>query len=288
MKAFKIILFIIILVEIFAIIVFFTTGNKKDIPINEKEEKYTDINWSIKDIQVPAGYERIPLDSNTFAEWLRNFPLKPYHTPVYCYNGELKANQNVHFAVLDIDAGNKDLQQCADAVIRLRAEYLYSTGQYNKIHFNFTSGHRIDFIQWAEGYRPIVNGNSVIMEKNAIEDFSYINFRQYLEVIFQYAGTMSLSNEMAAVEDIDDIRIGDVFIQGGFPGHSVIVVDLAKSITGDEIIFLIAQGYMPAQDIHILKNLNDDHLNPWYSTGFDTYLLTPQWRFTNNNLKRFE
>jgi hypothetical protein len=39
------------------------------------------------------------------------------------------------FAVMDLPVGNKDLQQCADAIMRLRAEYLYRPGQFNSIRF---------------------------------------------------------------------------------------------------------------------------------------------------------
>jgi len=38
---------------------------------------------------------------------------------VFLYNGKIKQNQQAQFAVLDIGIGNKDLQQCADIILRL-------------------------------------------------------------------------------------------------------------------------------------------------------------------------
>jgi len=78
-------------------------------------------------ISAPPGFERESVTPGSFEDWLRNLPLKKGRPPVQLYNGRPKANQNAHAAVVDIDTGNKDLQQCADAVIRLRAEYLYSS-----------------------------------------------------------------------------------------------------------------------------------------------------------------
>ena len=131
-----------------------------------------------------------------------------------------KPNQDAHFAVVDIDVGDKNLQQCADAVIRLRAEYLYSLGSYERIHFNFTSGDRADFTKWADGYRPIVKGNDVRWSKSGAADTSYASFRNYLDRVFMYAGSYSLSEELHRVQDVNQMRIGDVFIEGGFPGHA--------------------------------------------------------------------
>src|ERR1700730_2514101 len=75
----------------------------------------------ISDIPLPHGYWKIPVYEHSFANWLRKIRLKKSKT-VYLYNGKPKANQMAQFAVLDISTGKKDLQQCADAVLRLRAE----------------------------------------------------------------------------------------------------------------------------------------------------------------------
>src|SRR5215471_12823760 len=75
----------------------------------------------ISNIQPPAGYHRITQASGSFGEWLGKLRLKKDRT-VYLFNGNRKANQDVQFAVIDVSVGNKDLQQCADAVMRLRAE----------------------------------------------------------------------------------------------------------------------------------------------------------------------
>jgi hypothetical protein len=237
-------------------------------------------------ISPPDGYERIITTPGTFENWLQQLPLRGVDTPVRLFDGGKKYNQSAHFAVVDIDVGRRDLQQCADAVIRLRAEYLYSIGDYEKIHFNFTSGDRADFTKWTEGYRPSVNGNKVTWIMTDQKDSSYASFRKYLTRVFIYAGSYSLSKEMQGIYNVRDMQIGDVFIKGGFPGHAVIVVDMAVNENGDKT-FLIAQSYMPAQDIHILRNLHDSGLDPWYDLDFGEKLYTPEWTFSRDQLMRF-
>ncbi len=85
----------------------------------------------------PNGFVREGV--NDWGDYLRLLPLKPKGSMVHLYEGSIKDNP-VHAAVVDIDIGNKDLQQCADAVMRLRAEYLFQANQYDDIHFNFTNG----------------------------------------------------------------------------------------------------------------------------------------------------
>lgn len=108
-----------------------------------------------------------------------------------------------------------------------------------------------------------------------------------MDLVFTYAGTWSLEKEMQAVKDINQMQIGDVFIKGGSPGHAVIVLDIAENPQTKEKIFLLAQSYMPAQDIQVLINPNDAKLSPWYSINFTNELVTPEWTFEKKQLKRF-
>ena len=108
-----------------------------------------------------------------------------------------------------------------------------------------------------------------------------------MNYIFSYANTASLKNELKRVDNKKDIQIGDVFIQKGRPyGHAVTVMDIAKNETG-EIIFLLSQSYMPAQDIHILKNPSDQSISPWYKLAETGEFITPEWVFEFEDLMRF-
>jgi hypothetical protein len=213
----------------------------------------------------PAGFARIPGDPGSFGEWLRGLPLKPADARVRLFDGRPKWNQENHVAVIDIDIGARDLQQCADAVMRLRAEYLLGAGRARDIAFNYTDGKRHAF-QGAPG--------------------DYKAFRRYMDRIFAYAGSWSLEREMRAVA-LADMRIGDVFIKGGFPGHAVLVVDMAANPTG-ETRFLLMQSYMPAQDMHVLKNPKSADGTPWYALPAEGQeLVTPEWVFPAGTLRRF-
>lgn len=248
---------------------------------------YNSNNSIVSRVKVPDGYKRVETKPGSFADWLRNLPLKEGTPSVHLYDGSLKGNQRVHYAVVDIDVGSTDIQQCADAVMRMRAEYLYSIKDYKNLHFNFTSGHHVGFEKWSQGYRTVIKGNQVSWVKSAAKDDSYKIFKSYCNTIFNYAGTASLSKELKQVSNLNEIQIGDVFIKGGFPGHAVLVVDVCENIKTKKRLFLIQQSYMPAQEIHVLKNYNDASLSPWYSVEFGDVLKTPEWDFSKTSLMRW-
>ena len=239
----------------------------------------------IVNILPPLGYQRV--ESDAYGSYLRSLPLKPYGTPVKLHDGRVKSYQDGAYAVIDMEIGNRDLQQCADAVMRLRAEYLWHSRQYDKIHFNFTSGFRADYVTWAKGYRVKVNGNNVSWYKAAEEDYSYEVFRKYMDIVFMYAGTASLSKELVKV-NVNNLKVGDVFIVGGYPGHAIIIIDLATDKLGNKAI-MVAQSYMPAQDIHIVTNLSGQSRTPWYIINDKTTDISfPEFHFRMDQIKRFK
>ena len=234
----------------------------------------------------PAGFERPPMESTSFGHFLRRLPLKPHGAVVKTYQGGTKPNFGIYEAVVDLEIGTRDLHQCADAVMRLRADYLWQAKRYDEIHFNFTNGFRVDYSKWRTGHRMVVKGNKTYWTLKAAPSDSYESYWKYLELIFAYAGTASLTKELVPVAP-EDLAIGDVFIQGGSPGHAVIVVDLCENPKTGATQFLLAQSYMPAQDLQVLSNPNRSDGLPWYTLPKAGKLDTPEWTFELGDLKRF-
>lgn len=268
-----------------------TSQENIDPNLNESEIKTTApiINVEGSTIEarfnVPAGFERIPTEPNSFEAYLRLLPLKADGEDVHYYDGRIKSN-NVYAAVIDLEIGERDLHQCADAVMRLRAEYLWHEKKYDQIHFNFTNGFRVDYSKWMQGQRVAFSGNKAYWKTGAPASNNYASFWKYMELIFTYAGTLSLDKELHP-KRIDEMKIGDVFIHGGSPGHAVIVVDMAINKTTQEKIFMLAQSYMPAQETQVLLNFNNQEISPWYSVEIGEMLQTPEWTFSKTDLKEF-
>ena len=239
---------------------------------------------TIGSIPPPQDFTRTEVSG--FGTYLRTLPLKPDGSKVKLYDGSVKYWQAGAYAVVDMEIGTSDLQQCADACIRLRAEYLWRNKKYSDIHFNFTNGFKADYAKWAEGYRISVKGNQVSWYKAGDPDYGYKAFRKYLNVVFSYAGTLSLSKELKAVK-LSEARPGDVFIKGGSPGHAMIIVDMATDKKGRKAM-MVAQSYMPAQDIHIVTNLDNKEISPWYIYDENTSSFCfPEWTFQSYQIKRF-
>ena len=240
----------------------------------------------IRGISLPQGFSCVEDADTAYSKWLLDLKLKKSNT-VYLYNGALKSNQHAQHSVLDIDIGKKDLVQCADAVMKLRGDFLFQKKQYDKIKFTATSGDELSFQSWLKGTRWKEKGNKLLAYNISKENINPLNeYNLFMQFVFSYCGTYSLSKQLKTVSKIDSIKAGDVFIQGGFPGHAITVMAVAKNHAGKKI-FLLSQGYMPAQDIHMLKNYSNPELSPWYDLSEIYPLYTPEWHFESGSLMRW-
>lgn len=231
----------------------------------------------------PPAHRRVDSTAASFGAWLGTLPLLPAGAPVLLHDGRPRARQDGAAAVVDIDVGARDLQQCADAIIRLRAEYLRATGRTAALSFRFTSGDAYPYADHLRGRRPAPRGTGIAWTTVAPAADTRAAFRHWLDIVFTYAGTLSLARELAPVREPAAIEAGDVLIQPGSPGHAVIAVDVAARADGGRSA-LFAQSFMPAQSVHVLRG---PVAGAWHPIEATRPIDTPDWRFAATDLRRF-
>lgn len=238
----------------------------------------------LKDRLLPlSGFKRVETSANSWENFIQNLKLQDFGKPILKYDGSEISDQTHHVGILTYDIGTTDLQQCADALIRLRAEYLFKNEKYSDIHFRFTSGDNYSWESYAKGIRPIINGNSVRFSQSATSNQlnNYQELRKYLDIIYTYAGTISLARDLKLDSNKKEFEIGDLIITPGSPGHVVMVVD--KIEKGDQKRYALIEGYTPAQSIHILS----ENGNPWFDLKVSDNIPTPRYHFKNAVIKHF-
>lgn len=221
-------------------------------------------------IALPEGYTRCSVQPEAFAQWLRSFKLRSNNT-VYLYSGQPADRQDMQYAVLDLSTGHKNLQQCADAIMRLRAEYYFARKEYSKI----------EFIDGKQKY----NFGDYIARIDAAHITSE-TLMGFLENVFMNCGTYTV-NAMSNPIPLTSMQPGDMFVKAGSPGHAMIVMDVAQNTAGQKI-YLLAQSYMPAQDMHIVVNPGNSALSPWYQANDGGVIVTPGFVFLSSQLKRWK
>jgi hypothetical protein len=234
----------------------------------------------------PAGFARGAVDARSFPAFLRALPLLPPGTPVLDYRGRtVRDGHDPHIAaVVDIDVGDGDLQQCADSVLRMHAEWSYGRGDRD-VAYATSSGARLGYEGYLAGDRPVVRGNALEVRRSArpLAD-DHRAFRAYLDEVFAWASTGSLAHEGTPVA-FDEVRAGDFFVMAGRPfGHAVLVLDVARG-PGGRVALLLGQGYMPAQSFQVLSPGGP---SPWFLVEPGaTEVETPFWDpFPRASLRR--
>jgi Domain of unknown function (4846) len=221
----------------------------------------------------PPGFVRMVAEAEGFAAWLRGLPLAKRGTPVVSFAGDtlVPAGDPRLAAVVDLDIGNRDLQQCADSVIRLHAEWNKLKGQNDAVSYTSFSGVSMPYARWQKGERLGLDGKTLVWRAGGKSDTSHASFRSYLDSVFSYANTVSIARDGKLVSQAE-LAPGDFVVAPGTPGHAVVVLDVAKNSEGKRVA-LLGQGYMPAQSFHVLAHDGD----PWFSLE-GAELATPFWK----------
>jgi len=234
----------------------------------------------------PPGFERVAVEAGSFGAFLRELPLRPPGSPVLSFRGEtiLSGDDPRLAAVVELDVGDADLQQCADTVIRLHAEWSYAA-QRSPIVYRAGDGTPFDFERYLGGERVQQRGARLERTRAARPVArSHEALKRFLTGVFSWVNTGALARYSRAVP-IGEVQPGDFFVMSGSPfGHAVLVLDVARAPDG-EVRLLLGQGYMPAQSLHVLRDATG---SPWFSLDRQqSQLDTPFWRpFPFDTLRR--
>ena len=225
---------------------------------------------TVGDIPTPRGYERVSGTDAAYSNYLRSLPLKGKGSRVQLYTGGDARFQSLSYAVVNMPLLS-NVEQCADVCMRLRAEYLYYTGQYGMIRFKNVNGKTMHY-----------GGGS-----------SRKAFESYMRNVYDVASTYSLSRELER-RPLKDMQPGDVFVYAATNrpsdqkyGHAVMVIDVAQNKHGKKA-FLLVEGNTPARDIHVMRNFENPLRSPWFILDEDAdYLLLSVFHYKANELRHF-
>ena len=222
----------------------------------------------------PPGFHLRAVAPGSFEAYLGGLPLAAKGTPVKSYRGDVivAGDDPRVVAVTTLDVGTRDLQQCADALLRLHAEYKFAANDDAALSYRAASKFPMPFSRWITGERLVAKGNDLAWAPaRGATGRTHANLRSWLDTVFNYANTVSIQRD-ASVVSRADVRAGDFFVQGGWPGHAVLVLAVAENAAGEKRA-LLGQSYMPAQSFQVLAQNGD----PWFSLQGDE-IATPFWR----------
>jgi Domain of unknown function (4846) len=239
-------------------------------------------------LATPPGYVRMPLEPGSFAAWLRDLPIAAEGTPVMTHGGEVvrAADDDYVAAVVAIDIGAQDLQQSADVVLRLQAEWLWSRGQKGAISYVSATKLDMPLSRWEKGQRLIADGPNVFWAvKTKPSELDYAEFRRFLDAVFTWANSTSLALRTKPLEDPKQLSPGDFFLHAKPPGHVAVVLDIADKPSGERVA-LLGQALNPAQSIHVLR---PGRATPWFRMRPPQPVVTPHTaEFNWDELRRIE
>ncbi len=239
----------------------------KDSTTNDRVPNFNPSIKTIAEIPLPTGFERVTKTQGSMAAWLGQIHLKKDKT-IYLYNKKPSTHQTWPYAVLDVSVNGDGLQQCADAVMRLRSEYLFAEKNYRAISF------------------PYANG-TFNFASNTSSCYTHDCLMKYLKNVFISCGTYTVEQVTKQVRDFSALEAGNVLVKAGSPGHAMMVADVAVNPATKEKIYLLIQSYMPSEDIHVVMNPSNAQLGPWFKVDTGKDIRTPGYHFEKKHLRKW-
>jgi len=219
----------------------------------------------------------------TYAQYIQGFPvIKNTNVREYFDNKGRRLREPVIFARnLDILPFNVDsaYQTCADTQIELRAMYEFEqikNGQADSIKFEIANGETLEYNSngiytvWDERNKKIIR-----KRENQIGE----KFGSWVSNVQAYTNTGSLRNFLKQVNNLDDLKPGDIISLHPDPktgyGHTKAIKEILEIPPGSgEIYYKLFAGSDPAIDARIYSTLTSQKELLQQITNNDAVLLT--------------
>jgi len=106
--------------------------------------------------------------------------------------------------------------------------------------------------------------------KGKPQELDHAEFRRYLDSVFNWANSTSLSARSAPVA-ANELAPGDFFLQTSPPNHVAVVLDIAEKPSGERVA-LLGQARNPAESIHVVR---PGKATAWFSVRPPVPVMTP-------------
>jgi hypothetical protein len=221
-----------------------------------------------------SGFRGFPAELGSFAEWLRLLPLAAPATPVRNHRGDIVVpGDDEHLAaVVAIDVGTEDVQQSADVILRLHAEWRWFRSDFRMLYL---SDNELELpLQPRQNGEHLVDAADQSRESPDAAPQSkreYADFRRYLDRVFARSDAPALLAESVALPP-QDLEPGAFFLNDRHPAEVLVVLDVATSPTGQRRM-LLAQALNPAQDLAVIRPNRD---TAWFAVHTDQPVRVPR------------
>lgn len=198
---------------------------------------------TLADLPAPSGFKRSTVISQSYAEFLRNLPLKETNE-IVMWDGEKIPALSSTMAVVGLPLlFSEDLEQCADYAMRLWAEYLRSIDALASLSLYDFYGNKKPFSSSGKG------------------------FNDYLNWHMKYSNSYSIKLGGEKVNPLTELSVGDMIVQNDSEesiGHVSVILDEAVNSAGRKV-YLLGYSFMPAQEFHIEKAGSAYGFEGWFT-----------------------
>jgi hypothetical protein len=205
---------------------------------------------------------------------LRLLPLAAPGTPVRNYRGEIVVPGEDEYlaAVVAIDIGSENLQQSADVILRLHAEWRWYVNDLRMLYLSDTKA-ELPLARWFAGERLTTTGAEPRWIRQAAPKpkLDHADLRAYLDSVFAWSSGRALPGESVPLAP-ENLEPGAFFLHAGPPAEVLVVLDVATSPAGKRAM-LLAQALNPAESVHVLRPNRD---SVWFPVRTDQPVRVPR------------